>query len=678
MLCLAAGILSRAAAADPQGDAGQQDLKQLSLEQLSQIEVTTPTKEPEKAFRTAAAIYVITSDDIRRAGITEIPEALRLAPGVEVERIDSNKWAIGIRGFGSRLSRSVLVLIDGRTVYTTLFAGTYWEVQDTMIQDVDRIEVIRGPGGTIWGPNAVDGVINIITKKAKDTQGTLVSAGGGNEEQGFLNMRYGGAKGDNLHYRIYAKTFTRGPEFHWDNRNFDDWRSAQGGFRVDWDRDPTDSVTVQGDMYDEAAGESVVANSYTKPYQQVLDQNALLSGGNVMFRWNRQQGEGRNFELQAYYDRTNRREPNLKDVRDTYDLDFTQHWRLLTRNDITWGLGARFIHAHDPVIVSGLTFLPTERTDRLLTAFLQDQVSLINNKLALIVGSKFLNTNFTNYAPEPSARLLWTPSKNITIWAAATHAVRTPSDAEENFSLLGLVEVLPSGTPYFARFNPNPNFRPEQMNGYELGYRQMFGKGVYVDVAGFFNHYHNLFSEDIIGSPFLEDTPSPPHFLLPADFGNGLIGQTKGVEIAPEWRPTENWRLRGSYSYLHMNIEKGTNSRDIGTAPGIMGSSPQHMVSAQSSLDITRYLQFDVDFRHVSALPGQSVSTTYFVQAYSTADTRLGWQVNKQWEVSLVGRNLLQPHHPEFASDPAANGVDSALVGIRRSGYIELTWTSAR
>ena len=659
---------------DPQ----QSDLKKMSLEELSQIEVTTPSKEPEKAFVTPAAIYVITGEDIRRSGVTTIPEALRLAPGVEVARIDSNKWSIGIRGFGSRLSRSVLVLIDGRTVYTTLLAGTYWEVQDTMLEDIDRIEVIRGPGGTIWGPNAVNGVINIITKRASETKGVLLSGATGSFDRGNVNARYGGSKGANLNYRIYGKAFSRGPQYHWDHRNFDDWYGGQGGARVDWDRDPDNTFTIQGDIYDQRDGESVVATSYTAPYSQVLDQAARLSGGNIMARWSRNQGEGRSLELQSYYDRTNRREPNFEDIRDTYDIDFTQHWRLFSRNNVTWGLGARFSHGHDIQVVSGLTFLPSQRTDRLLTAFVQDELTLVPDHLALTFGTKLLNTNFTDFAPEPSARLLWTPTKRTSVWAAATHAVRTPSDAERDFFLSGFIAVTPTGIPYFARFNANRNFRPEQMNGYELGVRQLLGKKVFVDVAGFYNHFHNLFSEDITGSPYLEEDPGPPHFLLPAEFGNGLKGQTKGVEVTPEWRPTENWRLRGSYSYLHMSLEKAPNSMDIGTAAGIMGSSPEQQVMAQSSLDMTKFLQFDLDYRYVSALRGQTGLPNQYIQAYSTADARLGWQIDRQFELSFVGRNLLQPHHPEFGADPSADGTSNAFVGIKRSVYIKLTWTSAR
>jgi iron complex outermembrane receptor protein len=643
---------------------GTATLKTLTLEELSTIEVTTPSKEPVKAIQTPSAIYVITGEDIRRSGATSIPEALRLAPGVEVARIDGNKWSIGVRGFGSRLTRSVLVLIDGRTVYTTLFDGTYWEVQNTPMDDIDRIEVIRGPGGTIWGPNAVNGVIDIITKDAKETQEMRVSAGGGNEEQGFLNFRFGGGNGKDFSYRVYGMGFTRSPEDHPDGKNFDDWRMGQAGFRMDWSRNNRDTFNLQGDLYDEEAGERVQAISYTQPYSQIVDANALLSGGNIMGRWKRILSEGNDIQVQVYYDRVNRHEANFGETRNTFDVDFLQRLRLPARQQVSWGLGARIDPVHDIEVVSGLTFVPNQRTDYLLTGFLQDEIDLVNNRLSLTLGAKLLRTNFTTGINlEPSAQLLWTPSETQTVWAAFTHAVRTPSDAEENFNLSGYITTTANGTPYFARFNANPNFAPEQLNGYELGYRRVLGSKLYVDVAGFYNHYHDLFSEDFAGPTFLETSPAPPHFLLPAQFRNGLLGTTKGVEISPEWRPADFWRLRGSYSYLHMNLEKAPNSGDVGTAPGIVGSSPQHQVTIQSAFDLSKKLQLDLTYRYVSALPGQ------MVPAYSTGDARIGWRIGRQFELSLAGRNLFQPSHAESGGDPGP------LVGIKRSVYAKLTWS---
>jgi iron complex outermembrane receptor protein len=647
------------------------DLKQLSLEQLGDVEVTTASKVPAAVWKIAAAIYVITHDDIMRSGATSIPEALRLAPGVEVARIDSSKWSIGIRGFGSRLSRSVLVLIDGRTVYTTLLAGTYWEVQDTVMDDIERIEVIRGPGGTIWGPNAVNGVINIITKSAKNTHGTLVSVGGGNIEQGFFNARQGWGNGTDLNYRVYAKGFNRGPQYHYDDQNFDRWRAAQAGFRADWDRNSENRFTFQGDIYDEGTGESVIATSYTKPYQQNIRDTAHLSGGNILGRWSRTQGDGRDIQVQAYYDRTNRHEPNFGDLRDTFDIDFLQRFRLPARQQISWGLGARFSHGNDLQVVSGLTFQPPQRTDELLTAFLQDEIALVDHRLSLSLGTKLLHTNFTGVHLEPSIRLLWNPDDKQSLWTAFTHAVRTPSDAERDFFLSGFIAVDPStGTPFFARFNANRHFRAEQLNGYEIGYRRLLGKTVFLDIAGYYNHYGALFSEEITGPPFLENLPAPPHFLLPAQFGNGLVGTTEGGEIAAEWRPREFWRLRGSYSFLEMHIEKVRNSLDVGTAPGIQGSSPQHQVQLQSGFQLAKSFNLDLAYRYVSSLPGQAPNgfPDLYVRSYSTADATFRWRFSKDFGFTVAGQNLLQPQHVEFAGDPGPQ------VGIKRSAYLEITY----
>jgi len=640
----------------------QNPLKQLTLEQLGNVRVTTASKQPEEVWHTSAAIFVITQDDIRRSGATSIPEVLRLAPGVEVARINSNRWSIGIRGFGSRLTRDVLVLIDGRTVYTTLLAGTYWEVQNVMLADVERIEVIRGPGGTIWGPNAVNGVINVITKAAKATHGGYVSVAGGNEDQGMINARYGAGNNSGIDYRVYGMAFDRGPEFHPDGVDYDRWRSIQGGFRLDIAKNNRDSYTVQGDIYDEGAGESVTATTYAPPYSQVLNGTAQLSGGNILARWQRTQGEGKGFYIQAYYDRANRHELNFADLRDTFDIDFLDRFPLPGSQQISWGFGARWSNGKNPTVVSGLYFLPRSRTDQLFTGFVQDEIGLFHKSVSLSLGTKILKTNYTGVQLQPSARILWTPKKTATFWAAFTHAVRTPSDAERAFYLSGFGNAFIDGLPVFARFNANPNFHSEQLNGYELGYRQLFTKEFFVDVAAFYNHYGNLFSEDITGQLFIENDPAPPHYLLPAQFGNGLVGTTRGVEIAPEWKPLSFWRLRASYSFLQMRIKKGTNSLDIGSAPFIEGASPRHEVTAVSGLDIHKAFSLDLTYRYESHLTAQKIPS------YSTADAQFAWRTPPNFTFSVVGRNLLQPYHYEFASDPAPN------VAIKRAVYGQITW----
>jgi iron complex outermembrane receptor protein len=636
------------------GQGTGEPLKQLSLEALGNTEVTSVSKEPVKVTRTPAAIYVITQDDIRRSGVTSIPDALRLAPGVEVVRVDSNKWSVGVRGFASRLSRSVLVLIDGRSVYTPLFAGVYWEVQDTLLADIDRIEVIRGPGGTIWGPNAVNGVINIITKSAKDTHGMLASTGGGNVDQGLAGFRYGGGNGRNLNYRVYGKGFTRGPEFHSDHREFDDWRLGQAGFRTDWDLNSRDTVTVQGDLYTGLAGESTGIATYSPPAMTTVMQNGELSGGNLLGRWRRVMGEGSDVQVEAYYDRTSRREPSFAEVRSTFDIDFVHHLTLPGRQDFGWGLGVNVSSGDASVVVPTILFTPNQRTNQLYSAFLQDDIPLVRNHLWLTVGSKFLHNDYTGFEIQPAARILWTPSARQTLWAAVTRAVRTPSRIEEEDLLTGLLTKNP---PVFLRLIGDGKFISETLLGYEFGYRSLVRTNFYLDIAGFRNNYDHLLSIEP-GAPFQETSPIPAHLVVPFLFRNGVLGYTSGFEIAPSWKATRRWRLAGSYSYLHMDLKTGPDSLDTSTAKSTAGQSPHHQAVIQSFLDLPGHFEFDQTYRYVSDLPAALVGS------YGTADVRLAWRGAEHLEWSVAGQNLLQPHHAE----------SSPLVGIKRGFYVALTW----
>jgi iron complex outermembrane receptor protein len=653
--------IPREAVAADQPDQTDQALKNLSLSELGNIEVTTVSKEPVVVWKTPAAIFVITQLDIQRSGATSIPEALRLAPGVEVARISSDEWSIGIRGFGSRLSRSVLVLMDGRIVYSPFTAGVYWEVQDYLMEDIDRIEVIRGPGGTIWGPNAVNGVINIITKSSKDTQGGLVSGGAGNVEQGFGEARYGGTRGPDFSYRIYGKGFARAPEFHADGDNYDSWQAGQAGFRMDWNKGIRDTFTLSGDGYYQGAGQSVAAATYNPPANFILDGTAHLSGGNVLWRWRRILGEKKDFQFDAYYDQTSRHELNFGDIRNNFDVDFNDRFPL-PRQEISWGAGAYISHGHEIDLYSGLYFVPSHVTDQYYTAFLQDNISLINNKLSLIVGPRFQQTNYTGPIFEPSARLLYTPSATQTLWAGFTQAVRTPADVERNFYLSSYLGPGANGLPLFARFNGNKDFQSERLNGYELGYRRLIGPKFYVDIATFFNQYRNLLSEDLAGPIFVEDNPSPTHDLLPAEFANGLVATTEGGEIAPQWQPKPFWRVSGSYSFLEMHVKSVPNSGALPTGPSIEGSSPQHEFLIQNNFDLPKAITADFQIRYVSKLPALPIPS------YWTGDLSLGWSPNKQVLFSLVGHNLFQPYHYEYSNDPRG------LVGIERSIFAKVTW----
>jgi iron complex outermembrane receptor protein len=632
------------------------------LEELGQIEVTTASKVPVKASRTPAAIYVITQEDIWRSGATSIAEALRLAPGVEVARVDSNTWSLGVRGFGSALSRSVLVLIDGRTVYTPLFAGVYWQVQDTLLEDIERIEVIRGPGGTIWGANAVNGVINIITKNAKDTNGLLVSTGGGKIDQGFVNFRFGAGNRKSFNYRIYGKAFTRGPEFHPDQRQFDDWRMGQAGFRSDWDLHNRDTLTLQGDLYNGDAGQRVGITSYSPPFMTNVQQNAELAGGNLLGRWKRVLGAGSDIQLQTYYDRTDRKQANFAESRDTFDIDFIHHLTLPRRQDFLWGLGVRLSSGNATEVVPTVAFTPNHFTDKLYSAFIQDEIPLAGNQLSLTIGSKFLHNSYSGFEVQPTARLLWTPSPRQSVWGAVTRAVRTPSRIEEDLQLTALLSPSPLT---FFRITGDRKFSSEHLIGYEAGYRTLLRSKFYLDIAAFHNNYDHLLSIEP-GTPFSETSPPPPHVVVPSFFRNGLFGNTSGFEIAPDWTPTSWWRLRGSYSYLHMDLNKEAASQDASTANSTQGSSPHHQITIRSSLNLPKKLEFDQTFRYVSALPAQ------LVEAYATADVQFSWRATGSLELSVVGQNLFQPHHAEFGGDPGA------LVGIARSAYAKITWQTGR
>ena len=638
-------------------DEPESRLKGLSLEQLGNVEVTTVSKTPMKASQTSAAVFVITQEDIRRSGVRSLPEALRLAPGVDVAQIDSVKWAIGIRGFESRLSRSVLVLIDGRSVYSPLFHGVYWEVQDTLLEDIDRIEVIRGPGGTIWGANAVNGVINIITKHSRDTKGTLVSLGGGSVEQGLGSVRYGDGKG-NFNYRVYAKGIDQAPEFHYDNRPFDDWRRMQGGFRTDWDIDRNSSLTVQGDIYKGVSGESVRQTSLNPPSSVVLDQNAELSGGNILTRWIHTLHNGSDIQIQAYYDRVNRLQATQAEYRDTFDIDFVHHLRLARGQDFIYGLQARESPAHVPAIVPTYVFTPDNRTDQVYTAYAQDSLPLLPDRLTLTLGTKLLHSSFSGFDVEPSARIFWTPTSRQSFWGGVTRAVRTPSDIEDTLTNTVLQSTNPA---VVTRTSGDGRFTAETLLGYELGYRSLISRTVSLDIATFYNRYNHLLSLEP-GAPVSEVDAGVPVTVDPFENGNGIMGSTKGFEITPNWKPADWWRLQGSFSFLTMDMQKSSASGDTTTPPALTASSPRRQARIQSYFDVGRNIDFSIAWRYVSALP------FYAVPAYQTADVQFAWRPMAHVELSVTGQNLMQPHHAEFGVDPGP------LVGIKRNIFASVTF----
>ncbi|MEP7362443.1 MAG: TonB-dependent receptor [Acidobacteriota bacterium] len=624
---------------------------------MSQLEFSSVSKEASPAFRMPVSVFVFTGEDIRRSGATNLPEVLRLMPGVQVAQIDSGKWAVGVRGFQGRLSKAVRVLIDGRSVYTPLFAGVYWEAQFVMLEDIDRIELIRGPGGTIWGANAVNGVINIITKSAKDTRGMLVSAAGGTVDQGRLSWRYGGGT-ERLSARVYGSGFTRGPELHADGRNFDDWRMGQIGFRADWAKSDRDSFTLQGDAYGSINGQKLVISQYSPPIGPAVEDNGFYNGQNILGLWQRKLASGGDFQLSAFFDRTDRTDLNYHEIRDTYDIDFIHHIPL-HRHAVTWGVGARMSPSEYIQTRETVDFTPHDQTYNIFSAFLQDEIELVPDRFALTFGSKIEHNSFSGVEIQPSVRLAWTPNKQNTFYGDVSRAVRTPSRIEDGFQYTALIQPA---LPLYVRLIGDGNFNSEQLIGYEFGYRRFLRKGGFLNFASFHNRYDDLLSVE--SRPLApESDPPPTRLVLPLYLRNGVRATTSGFEIAALWDLRKWWRVRGNYSFMGLDARNKPGSNDASTVRQLEGDSPAHKVIVQSAFDLPHGFQADLAFRYVSSIPD------YQVPGYSTGDVRVGRRMGRNFDLSLVGQNLLQPSHVEYGGNPGP------LVRIRRSAYLKLTWT---
>jgi iron complex outermembrane receptor protein len=630
----------------PRSVGSRNQLKSLSLEQLGNVEVTTVNKWPTELWETPSAVYVITADDIRRSGVTSIADALRLAPGVEVGRLSSTTWAVGIRGLQSNFSKSVLVLIDGRNVYTPLFAGVYWDVQDLPLENIDRIEVIRGPGGTIWGPNASNGVINIITRKASETRGTMATGLAGTQDHTIDTLQFGLGHG-NLSYRFYGRGFQRAHEYHTDGINDDAWHQERFGFRADLDKG-RDSYFLEGMIY---GGDSphIIGTS------PVVDQT---SGGDVNFRWERENADGTGFTLQSYFDRTVRTGIALGETRNTIDIDFVQHLHLPAGQKFAWGGGLHW----SPYQVVGLTpvetLIPASATDHNHTAFLQDEIPL-GSRVSLTAGAKLQHNNYSGFDIQPSGRLLWTPREHQSAWLGVTRAVTTPSDLEEDFQLTG-----PAGPATYIRVAGNHRFQSEDVIGYEAGYRTLVRDRVFLDLAAFRNQYSRLQS---FSAPMLSTVGGDTYITI--EYQNEIGGTTSGFEIAPQVALTSWWRVNTSYSYLDSDFHANGPTSNIsatGSVSTYEKSSPKHMVVVQSMINLPDEFEFDPMYRYVSGLAAQKVP------GYQTMDLRGGRMLGKHLRFEVVGQNLFQPHHYEWGTgDPT-----QPPVGIERAAYVQLSFFS--
>jgi iron complex outermembrane receptor protein len=634
-------------------------LKGMSIDELMQVEVLTAGRREEKLFVTPAAVHVIDRDDIRRAGITSIPEALRLAPGVEVARSGAHSWSIAVRGFNSDLSNKLLVLIDGRSVYSPLFAGVFWDVQDTLLEDVERIEVVAGPGGTLWGANAVNGVINIITRSAKDTNTTYVEAGSGNEEEGFGGVRVGRSFGEELAARAYVKYFDRdASELASGGDTVDAWHMSQGGFRLDWEPAGSNSFTLQGDLY--AGRESgVFRGSFTLgtlPGSSFRD-HVDLSGGNLLGRWVRQLDAGGDLRLQVYYDRTRRAIPNtFTEERDTFDIDFQQRVAVTRRNDLLFGAGARWTADHvDNTLFA--TFTPASRQDLTLSAFVQDRIDLWDERLYLTLGSKFEHNDYTGFEVQPNARLAWLASPRQTLWAAVSRAVRIPSRIDADLRLTSPISIPGLPIPVFVNVDGTDDFDAERLLAYELGYRIQTGSNLAFDLAAFYNEYQDLQTMEP-RTPLIVTTPNL-FIVLPNVLENGLRGRSYGGTLSADWRPLENWRLQFHYSRLLLQLSNQPGALDP-SARRRGGNSPRNQLALRSFFDFGAGFSFYTALRYVDDLPNLRVPS------YTAVDAGMSARTRNNFEFSIAGQNLSDSRHLEFAS--AGNSQ------IERSFFAKVVW----
>ncbi len=647
------------------------DYFNLSLEDLLQMEVTSVSKKKQNINEVASAIFVITQEDIRRSGVTSIPEALRMAPGIQVARMDANKWAVTSRGFNHQFANKLLVMIDGRSVYTPSFSGVYWDVQDTMLEDIDRIEIIRGPGATIWGANAVNGVINIITKSAHDTDGALVSAGAGNEEKGFVSLRYGKALSEHSDARVYAK-FNRRDNSTLADQNAegkDGWDSSRVGFRLDNQITINDAWTLQGDVYDVDSSQTSnlwvnpydPANAAYAPYYKRLNvaDSVQSNGWNLLTRWDHQLSEDSNTSLQVYFDRADHSESLIGMKIDTFDVDFRHQVRLSSSQDLIWGLGYRLI---DSDYRNGFLaeILPAQQNVTKLNLFVQDEIDL-SDQLKLTLGAKLDKTESADAEFQPSMRLLWVIDATHTLWGSISCAARTPSAVEKGSMIIANIvpaqpPVLPQ--PLIQYSIGNDQVESEQLTAYEIGYRFQTLNNLSIDATLFYNDYSRIQTISLLDSSPISNV----------GYSNDLKGSSTGAEISIDWRAMEWWRLQTSYSSIDISVKKRDPNALINFTQNVYEeSAPRHLLSVRSLMDLAHDTSLDLWLYYSSQLDSTSFSVAGGVPAYSSINARFAWRPHDGVQLSLVGRNLNQQHHAEFIGEHFLSASE-----IERSIYAQL------
>jgi iron complex outermembrane recepter protein len=634
-----------------------QELKRLTVEELMSIQVTSVSRTTERLGDAAAAITVLTNDDIRRSGATSIPEVLRLVPGIHVARQTSNTWAISSRGFSSINSEKLLALTDTRSLYTPLFSGVFWDSQNYLLHDIDRIEVIRGPGATQWGSNAVNGVVNITTKNARDTQGTYVESSAGSEDRASIGARYGGRIGDRSYYRVFGRYVDRDASFRPSGGSPDDWQSGHAGFRTDWEHGAEDSLTVQGALYRADVGRlapSVTVIGRPGPTGRLRVQTA---GGNVLARWRRGPASDQRMQVRVYYDRTHRDDPSFVDTLDTVDLDF-QHRRAFARvHDVLWGLNYRLTANRNG---RGIIFAlePSFSRDHLVSGFVQDQIRM-SDALRVTLGTKVEHNDFSGWEVQPSGRASVALMPGHTLWAAVSRAVRVPTRFERDIA----VDITDPQLDPVVRLLGRSSFDSEQLVAYEAGYRWQTLRALSVDGAVFHNRYDGLASLEL-GDAFFDARLN--RTVLPLGNYNLTEGTARGLETILTYSPIAPVSFSGTYAYAHLSLQPG--GRDLNRGAFLDGATPRHQAALRASLDLPRGLRLDAQLRHLSAIRRlPPVVSGQGLPGYRELDVRLAWDAWRQLEVSLVGQNLLHARHAEF-------GPQDMRGEIERGVYAKAAW----
>jgi len=635
----------------------------MSLESLLHLDVTSVTGAAVPWFRNPAAVYTLSSEDIRRTGHQSLAEVLRVVPGMQVARLDSRQWAVTARGFNGQFAKNLLVLTDSRLVYDPSFSGVFWDVQDLILEDVERVEVIRGPGATLWGANAVNGVINITTKHAKDTQGLYLSLGGGTEERGFGAVRYGGKLGATSYFRVWGKYVNRdGSSQVGTGSQPDRWDLPHGGFRVDLQPSSRSRLTLSGDLYNtERLGESTRVPVMGYPASATAPLPAMevagdgeARGAHLVARFEQDTAGGGNWSAQTYYERQHRRVfAGIQLDRDVVDLDLRHRRKLGARNELMAGLGWHYV---DDRSERGqlVGTVPDGRRFHTVSGFLQDTITLRPERLSLMVGSKFEHNDFTGVEYQPSARLSWTPNDRHTFWAALSRPVRTPARADRDVDLTyGYLDpgLLTTGRPT-GRFLPlkiagNPDLEAESLLAYEAGYRVQLGSAFAVDVAAFLNQYR-----DLINFP---RTPvfSGTDFRLQAL--NGGDGRGYGGEAVLNWRPSSRWRTMGSYSYT-------VATNEVDTPP----TFARHSGNVRSYLSITRQLEVNA----AGYYTGKIGTAPDGFDAHLRTDLGVTVRPSSHLELAVWGQDLLKERHAE-ADSPF---IQFARSEIERGVYAQVTF----